>query len=207
MYSKYDIDFKKECYDKHFKDYKDYLKSNYNNIPSVYDDSVGEYIKNFDFAYYKNLDFINSFPEYDCCRLLDLSRKRKTSRVKKKISSFIESGNAIFVTLTFSDDVLSRTSKLTRRRYVSRYLKEFSSQYVANIDYGGKKGREHYHAVVTDDLVLKKWRYGLINVERTRTKGNDIARISRYITKLSLHSLKSSTTNIDRLIYSRDILK
>lgn len=206
MLSKYDVDFKKECFNNYFKEYKVLLKEAYKNCSSVYDSSVGEYVKYFDFQYFKKVEFVHSFQEYDCCRLLDLSRKRKTSRVRKKIESFVKSGNAIFVTITFTDDVLKSTSKETRRRYVARYLKEHSSKYVANIDFGKKNGREHYHAVVTSDLKCDKWPYGAVNVKRTRTRGADVERISKYITKLTNHALKPSTaSNSDRLIYSRNV--
>lgn len=139
----------------------------------------------------------------DCADRLLESKYRKTHRVKNKISHLIISNNAIFITLTFNDKTLSKTDALKRRRLVQRYLKENCKEYVANVDYGGKKGREHYHAVVSQDIVFDNWyKYGAINVERVRPCEDSPSRISKYITKLTNHALKVGAI-APRLIYSR----
>lgn len=56
-----------------------------------------------------------------------------------------------FVTLTFDEDTLKDTSKDTRHTYISRFLKDNAFYYIANIDYGTKNDREHYHAIVLLD--------------------------------------------------------
>lgn len=61
----------------------------------------------------------------------------------------VGSGNAKFLTLTFNDSFFDRgTSEDTRRKYIRRFLKEQCQEYVANVDYGDKNGREHFHAIV-----------------------------------------------------------
>ena len=45
----------------------------------------------------------------------------------------------VFGTLTFRNDVLDKTSKETRRRYVARFLNKTTIHYKANIDFGKKK--------------------------------------------------------------------
>ena len=67
----------------------------------------------------------------------------RTARLKERIREAVESGSAWFITITFSPETLAKTNEKTRRVYVSRWLKSLTPFYVANIDYGKKKGREH----------------------------------------------------------------
>jgi hypothetical protein len=151
----------------------------------------------------------------DCALRLNESQYRKSKRVRDKVKDLVINGNAIFVTLTFRDSVLAKTSPLTRRKYVARYLKQYSRVYVANVDFGNKndyidrKGnkrqgteREHYHAIVSSELDFKAWKYGSVDVERVRNHDKDIKRTARYITKLTNHALKVEGLQ-PRLIYSR----
>lgn len=125
-------------------------------------------------------------------------------RLKSKISRMITSGSCIFLTLTFTDKVLETTSKDTRRRYIARALKTMSDHYIANIDYGKKKEREHYHAIVLADKVSQEqWLYGNLDYERVRVHEEDSpVKIAKYINKLTNHAIKE-TTQQNRLIYSR----
>lgn len=153
--------------------------------------------------YYDFVDYCKNVPSLDCAMRLNESKQRKAKKVKDKISDLVLSGNAIFITLTFTDKVLSKTSVLTRRRYVARYLKANSNNYVANIDYGAKKGREHYHALVDKDINFNDWyKFGAVKVERVRTSESDLARVSLYVSKLTNHALKLGE-DAPRLIYSR----
>ena len=95
--------------------------------------------------------------------------------------------------------------KETRRKYVSRCLKKYNTLYVANIDFGKKNGREHYHAVISIDKVDNKdWLYGDIDFKRVRNKNieEDKKRLSKYIAKLSNHAIKETTKRCC-LLYSR----
>lgn len=132
------------------------------------------------------------------------STKRKL-RVWSKIVGLAKIGQLYFLTLTFRDDVLVNTSKETRRRYVSRFLKMCSPVYVANIDFGGKNGREHYHAVTSHPVDLELWRKacGSINAKKVRANPKDEKRVSAYVAKLTNHALKVGANKGDRLIYSR----
>ena len=157
-------------------------------------------------CYYGELHDLKARSSFDCAlRIID-SRKRKAKKVKDKIKELVLKGNAIFLTLTFTDEVLQNTSFETRRRYVARYLKDNSTKYVANVDFGGLKGREHYHAVVDRNISFKDWhKYGAIKAERVNIKYVDSVRVSKYIVKLTNHALKIKD-NVPRLIYSRDTL-
>ena len=128
---------------------------------------------------------------------------KRVARLKERIREAVESGSAYFITITFDDETLSKTNEKTRRVYVSRWLKGLSPFYVANIDYGKEKGREHYHAVITADTrPPKSWKYGFIDILKVKTSENDTKRISKYISKLTNHAIKH-TTKSKRIIYSR----
>ena len=55
--------------------------------------------------------------------------------------------NVYFLTLTFNDYAMGLAPD-TRRQKIHRLLSKNCLDYVANIDFGKKKEREHYHAVI-----------------------------------------------------------
>lgn len=131
------------------------------------------------------------------------NRDRRVKRVKKRCSELIFSGSALFLTLTFSNDTLDRTSVETRRKYIQRFLKSQTSFYIANIDFGDKNGREHYHAIVDKRISPNLWAYGLINIEHIKISRKSLKSVSKYITKLSSHAIKKSTGHAYRIMYSK----
>lgn len=134
----------------------------------------------------------------------------RVKRLNDRIFQMLNNKNSIFVTLTFAPDVLAKTSGETRKKYIKRYLKEQCIQYVANIDFGKKNGREHYHAVVipkNDKLDNKAYNYGSIDFERVRNYGESTLeltskKMAKYVAKLTNHAIKT-TTHQNRIIYSR----
>lgn len=129
----------------------------------------------------------------------------RNTRLKNRIRTYLDNGSCIFLTLTFTNDVLEHTSAETRRKYVLRFLKASSSFYVANIDFGAQHGREHYHAIVMCDFVpLAAWTYGAINAQRVRQSSNPLI-MAKYISKLVNHAIKE-TTKRSAIIYSRNAL-
>lgn len=142
------------------------------------------------------------------CRNMLKGGNKKRRRLSLKVDNMIESGPVSFLTLTFRDDVLAKTSEVTRRRYVARYLKSQSDTYVANIDYGKTTEREHYHAIVLGYVDLDAWAYGFPFAEKVHSNTKDAKKVSAYVCKLSNHCFKESTTNgcLDappRFIYSK----
>ena len=130
---------------------------------------------------------------------------KRVARLKERIKEAVESGSAYFITITFNPTTLENTNEQTRRKYVSRWLKSLTPFYVANIDYGEKNGREHYHAVITSDTrPPKSWNYGFIDILKVNTTETDTKRISKYISKLTNHAIKH-TTKGKRIIYSRKL--
>lgn len=207
MLSKYTIEQKQEVLINDFGTYKSMLKQNYLDNYELKEDENGVIHRYPTYTSIGFLDYIHSIPKYDCARLLDLSQRRKRQRISNKIYQFVLSGNGRFVTLTFSDEVLASTTKETRRRYVARYLRTQSETYVANIDFGGKYGREHYHAIVDNNCDLKQWKdkYGLINIKRIRNTKDDLNRVKNYVAKLTNHAIKNTTKQADRLLFSRNL--
>ena len=139
-------------------------------------------------------------------RKINLAGARKTKRLRKKIERYLTSGACLWVTLTFTNKTLESTSEATRKKYVSRYLKSNYQDYIANIDYGSKNQREHYHAVIkTDNINLQAWhQYGAIKVEHIRVNENSIKRLPKYINKLTNHAVKETCRRC-HIIYSRRV--
>jgi hypothetical protein len=140
---------------------------------------------------------------------LNKSRWNRISRIREKNEYIINTGKALFLTLTFTNDTLSNTTEETRRSYVARYLKRQCGTYLANVDYGLLNEREHYHAVVLpiDSKVdLSLWRkYGNINVKRIGNDKLDNLKTAKYLAKLTHHAIKNNG-KLKRLIYSRNLL-
>lgn len=136
--------------------------------------------------------------------LLNHARYKRKQRIQSKIEQLVLDGMATFITLTFTDTVLSSTNEITRRRYVARWCKENSDFYVANIDYGDEKHREHYHAVLrVGDYTT--WNYGFMSIKPVRSKNKDLTKVSKYVSKLTNHAIKKSG-KLKRIIYSKNKL-
>lgn len=128
---------------------------------------------------------------------------KRLQRCREKVSILLKK-ECYFYTFTFTDAVLNTTTEKTRRRYITRLLRR--SNYVANIDFGKKNAREHYHAI--SDVYLETYPYGFYTAIKIRLDYDEVgncttlSRLSKYVAKLSNHSLKD-TTNRARLLYSR----
>lgn len=151
------------------------------------------------------------------------AEERKRQRIIKKIYDLIKDKKAVFLTMSFNDETLKKTNAETRRRYIKNYLKNETALYILNIDYGAKKGREHYHAIVKantlkkedfynyrelepikDKVNLRAYKYGNIQADFIGKKynfNNDKA-IKETAKKLYKHAIKESTKN-NKIIYSR----
>lgn len=136
--------------------------------------------------------------------------KAKYSRAKRlsvKIENMLNKASlldekCLFLTITFNNDTLGVTSAQTRRKYVTLFLKSYCDCYVANIDFGKKNGREHYHAVVLPytKINFNDWKYGCINFEYIHTPNSRA--LAKYTAKLTNHAIKETTKRC-ATIYSR----
>lgn len=141
------------------------------------------------------------------CHKINNANGKRISRLRKRITRYVNSGTSIFVTLTFNNKTLDHTTSKTRRRYVREFLKYHSDKFVANIDFGVDDRythREHYHALVVCDRIDKtKWnKYGFSMCEVVH-KTSDELKLSKYIAKLCNHAVKDSTKR-SCLIYSKE---
>ena len=128
---------------------------------------------------------------------------QRVKRLKDRIAKLLKKP-CLFLTLTFTNETLSNTSEKTRRRYVTRYLKNFNVEFVGNKDFGAKNGREHYHAVIQSEHIdYSLWTYGAIKGLKVRLDENSTKeRLAKYVAKLTNHAIKE-TTKRSVLIYSR----
>lgn len=155
------------------------------------------------------------------------ARRRKVKVAKRRVSLSVSLKSAYFVTLTFREDVLANTCEKTRRTYVQRAFKAVGYKYVANIDYGSKNGREHYHGIIEPfPFALASWdngkkhykdmpdftdwckNYGFVDIRKIGCDHDDVERVCKYTAKLTNHALKKSTLKghkVPRLIYSRNV--
>lgn len=133
----------------------------------------------------------------------------QTKRLKTRIKHMLETyPNCIFLTLTFKNDVLEKTSEETRRRYVTRFLHDNFTEFVGNIDFGAKNGREHYHVVANSRVDPHNWIYGDLDVKPVRYNPEkpDVTKLAKYVAKLTNHAIKKTTKRC-ALIYSRSTRK
>ena len=160
-------------------------------------------------SFFKSYIFFDNQPNLvKVCDNLNKARYKRSNRLESYIEKMLQYGPCSFLTLTFKDEVLKTTKESTRRKYVTRFLSTFSPFYIANIDYGGQNGREHYHVVIMHkkkiDLSLWYNKYGLIDLESIHVKNANC--LSKYMTKLTNHAMKD-TGRSKRVIYSDRIIE
>ena len=151
-----------------------------------------------------------TWEEILCAMQINSSYYKKLGRVKSKLIKmeqmcFENSNlNMIFLTFTFDDYSITHNNSDSLKQAVRRFLKRYGIKYVANVDYGARNGRKHFHAValVEGKLDFTKWNYGALNGRKVNLNLTASKRMAKYITKLSLHAIKEST-QFNRLIYSR----
>lgn len=172
-----------------------------NNVKTKYSYDLACSLR--DWAYTNNFEYF-----HEAVKINHASYQR-SNRLYNRIDSFFDYAkifdlNFLFLTFTFRNDVLDSTNPETRRRYVRRFLKKYCLKYVANIDFGEKKGREHYHAValINGRLDYTLWQYGALKGEKISYSVKSPVKLAKYISKLTNHAIKE-TTRRSVLIYSR----
>ena len=147
----------------------------------------------------------------ECFRIYNANRQRKKNNWTEicKWCYAIEhipmysDHRIIFGTLTFRD--LCSTTQRTRARYVTKYLSSETVHYIANIDFGAKNGREHYHfvALVKDKMNRANWKCGASKFKEVPINSKDLRIRKNYLLKLNNHSYKESTKQ-KRIIRDRN---
>lgn len=142
------------------------------------------------------------------CERIRNNALRQRNKIEDHLE-FLIKGNwtLYFLTLTFSDKCLRSTSFNTRKQTIRRLLSSFCDDFILNVDYGTENEREHYHAIIAIvkgkasiekdekghlkiDVLSKCYRYGFYSIEEIKTDQKDKERLARYITKLTMHSVK-----------------
>lgn len=180
-----------------------YLKTRLANYSLYCSTTFEDKTFNEKLRFYLDNDLSNNltYEEITACDKIYNSFRKRQARLKKRIENMLTNNNCLFLTLTFTDDVLSTTNFDTRKKYVLRFLNNLNCAFVGNVDYGSKNDREHYHCVVAiDNVSCNDWFFGAINFKRIINK-NSLA-LAKYVAKLTNHALKE-TTNNSRIIYSR----
>ena len=138
------------------------------------------------------------------CERINHAHLKRNLRLKKRIKSIFKFKDVKFITLTFTDEILAKTSQETRRKYVKRYLNSFACDYVANIDFGALNDREHYHAVLGYDILLTTpiWEYGFYKIQNVTICEKTDEKLAKYVSKLTNHAIKNTTKGY-KIIYAR----
>lgn len=167
-----------------------------------YKDTRRHIISNY--GYNKIPDFINT----DDIAIQSLEQLRRANyeqskKVEQHINFLFSHFDYIyFATFTFDDRALSFTA-YTRKQAVRRLLSDYFDDYILNIDFGSKNEREHYHAIICSNInneyienkhlrhrQLDNYDLGFYSIEKVKINDLDALRISKYASKLTLHSIK-----------------
>lgn len=148
------------------------------------------------------------------------ARRRRYNRYIKEMSESYK--NLFLLSLTFSDEVMTRTSFQTRKDYVRQWLNKNSVDYFACVDYGKENGREHYHAIVALDLPLEEieikrrkfyrvpeqtaWKYGFYSLRRVQNSDKDRRKTTYYAFKASDYAFKNADkTDVAKPFHKRGV--
>ena len=174
--------------------------------PLRLDDRTGEVLE----TKQENFFGMNQNDLNDCERIRK-AVKNQRERVEDHIEYLLQRKDleCFFLTFTFTDEAL-RLKKDTRKQAVRRILTDNTDDYILNIDFGKETDREHYHAFVScpkdesraymktcedgkERLFLKgidEYTLGFTYTERVNNDPNGKERLARYMSKLTLHSVK-----------------
>lgn len=174
----------------------------------------------------KDLEYSLKYPHLWLeCKKICHSFIQRRIRLMNRIQNMLIDSNGelksnLFLTMTFPQTFIDRTTEKNRRKYISEFLRQFNVPYVANIDFGdnheyidrkGKKkvatAREHYHAILQAEKIdWSLYPYGRIHIERIYTSEKSKKKLATYVAKLTNHAIKESTKRTC-LLYSRNFKK
>lgn len=153
-----------------------------------------------------------SFEEIKIIDNLTKAHYKKLKRCKNYASYMFKNGQVYFLTLTFKNEYLNKTKEITRRNQITRILNKYFKYYCANVDYGKKNEREHYHALVFlkyhDKKIIDAFfneyllKFGGLNIKKVPKSDIDLNRTTKYLNKLVNHAFKK-TCKGKNLIYSK----
>lgn len=151
-----------------------------------------------------NLPFI---PNRDYERLLNC-RHQKKSRIRRRLVFLLARFNHVwFCTFTFNNNYINKSTR-TKRDIIKSVLNTHDFLYILNVDYGLQNHREHYHCIVATNLDFDVNQYfqefysgGFSLSIECKTRHDDFERLIKYLSKLTNHCVKSTTTR-QRIVYN-----
>lgn len=144
--------------------------------------------------------------------LIRAKRKRYRNHLRKMIDKYKQ---LYLVTLTFGE-CYDTTNSDTRKKYVLRWLNDYTLDYFGCLDIGRKGGREHYHCICALDTTftpvilpsrrssfylsfpeLKLWPWGYSSCKAIASASKGLGEYSalEYAFKSALYSFKSADTD------------
>lgn len=140
--------------------------------------------------------------EVPCGKCLACRIKKRSEWTMRLIQELSYHDDAVFVTLTYSDDHLPENESLVKsdlQKFIKRLRKNLDKpiKYFACGEYGDKTERPHYHLIIyglglkpqDKQLIIDAWQYADWNVDTIRRKSfglvepKSIAYVAQYIDK------------------------
>lgn len=118
-------------------------------------------------------------------------------RLDRRIKAMIETENAIFYTLTFTDDSLKKYTDDQLYNKAKKWSQKHLRLYLGNRDEGSENGRVHYHVIgvpMDKPPSHKTWQYGALNFIRSYNTNHK--KIRNYILKLRQHAEKKTSSKL-----------
>lgn len=148
-------------------------------------------------------DFYDSPQAYDECNKINHAYYNRVNRLLERVEIILQKP-CLLLTFTWDNEHINESSIETKRKYVQRVLNKLGCHYVANIDYGSKNDRVHFHALAQIDKIdntnKQLWCYGALNFKQVRVKNSKA--LSKYLHKLTNHAIKETTKGC-RIMYDR----
>lgn len=134
------------------------------------------------------------------CENLRKAYFKRRKLLERRVQFMLECGKVWFCTLTFTEATI-KCRDSTIRTWIKNWIRSMNNPlYIANVDFGKRTKRKHYHVVLCYDLDPVEWTKGFFNYKEVKVK--NVSALSKYVAKLTLHSLKISNTS-HTVIYSK----
>lgn len=133
-----------------------------------------------------------------CGKCFFCNIKKKSRWTARLMMELQDHADAVFLTLTFSDDHLPNPPYVCKRdlqlffKRLRKILSPRKIRYYACAEYGSERGRPHYHAIVFNlrfsdaNFVASAWPFGFVRLDRV--EAGSIAYVAGYVSKKFINS-------------------
>ena len=123
-------------------------------------------------------------------------RKKGIQRYKKYATKMFEYYFELYwCTFTISEEWIGKKTKEEFKKELQKWLKKNAKDYIANIDFGEKNERLHFHAIVASKENYFTWKYGHLFVKEINIRKGTEA-IARYANRFANHATKSTAQKV-----------